>query len=161
MWLPNYRPRLEAGERYGLDMSSHQSEIDWEIVASDDIDFAYIKASEGGNFIDERFEQNWAGAAAAGLDRGAYHFFTLCRAGAEQAENFLGALPSDPDVLPPAIDLELAGNCSERPNRAWIERELGAFLERVENGTGQKVLLYVGDDFEGRYQIRDELDRPI
>jgi lysozyme len=160
-WLPGYRPSLHAGERYGVDVSNHQGEIDWARVAGDDIEFAYVKATEGGDFVDEWFQRNWGGAAAVGLDRGAYHFFTLCRPGAEQAENFLSTLPSDPDALPPAVDLELAGNCSERPDRAWIERELGAFLEQVENATGQTVVLYVGDDFEGRYHIRDELDRPV
>jgi lysozyme len=160
-WLPSYRPGLEAGERYGVDVSSHQGEVDWERVARDGIAFAYVKATEGGDFVDERFRQNWNGAAGAGLDRGAYHFFTLCRAGAEQAENFLRTVPSDPDALPPVVDLELAGNCSERPDRAWIERELGGFLERVEGETARTVVLYVGADFEGRYRIRDELDRPI
>jgi lysozyme len=152
-WLPGYRPSLHAGERYGVDVSNHQREIDWARVAGDDIEFAYVKATEGGDFVDERFQRNWGGAAAVGLDRGAYHFFTLCRPGAEQAENFLRTVPSDPDALPPAVDFELAGNCSERPDRAWIERELGAFLEQVENATGHTVVLYVGDDFEGRYHI--------
>jgi lysozyme len=85
----------------------------------------------------------------------------LCRPGVEQAENFLRTVPSDPDALPPVVDLELAGNCSKRPDRAWVERELGAFLEQVESATGQTVVLYVGDDFEGRYHLRDEMDRPI
>lgn len=70
-------------------------------------------------------------------------------------------MPSDADALPPVVDLELAGNCSRRPDRAWVERELGAFLEQVEGTTGQTVVLYVGDDFESRYDIRDQLERPI
>jgi lysozyme len=160
-WLPGYRPGLEAGERYGVDVSSHQGAIDWGQVAGDDIDFAYIKASEGGDFVDQRFRENWEGAAAAGLDRGAYHFFTFCRSGAEQATNFLSELPSDPDALPPAVDLELAGNCSERPDRDSLRRELDTFLDRVEEATGQTVVVYVGADFEGRYQVRDDLDRPL
>jgi lysozyme len=160
-WLPGYRPALEAGERYGVDVSSHQGEVDWDVVAADGIAFAYVKATEGGDFVDESFRRNWDGADAAGLDRGAYHFFTLCRPGTEQAENFLRTVPSDAHSLPPVVDLELAGNCSQRPDRAWVERELGAFLEQVESAAGETVVLYVGDDFEGRYRIRDELDRPI
>ncbi len=160
-WLPNYRPGLEEDERYGVDVSHHQDEIDWERVAADDMEFAYIKATEGGDFVDDRFERNWEGAGAAGLDRGAYHFFTLCRPGEKQAANFLDILPLEPDALPPAVDLELAGNCSDRPDRAWVERELGAFLDSVESATGQTVVLYVGDDFEDEYHLRDELDRPI
>jgi lysozyme len=161
VWLPSHRPSLEAGERYGVDVSNHQGQIDWDRVAGDAIEFAYVKASEGGDFVDQRFRENWRGAAAAGLDRGAYHFFTLCRPGAEQARNFLRTVPSDPDALPPAVDLELAGNCSERPDPASVRHELDTFLDHVESATGQRAVLYVGDDFEGRYPVRDELDRPL
>ncbi len=160
-WLPTYRPGLEAGERYGVDVSNHQGEIDWTRVADDDMEFAYIKATEGGDFVDASFQQNWDGAGAAGLDRGAYHFFTLCRPGIEQAANYLDVVPADRNALPPVVDLELAGNCSERPDRDQVEREVRAFIDTVESATGQTVVLYVGDDFEDEYHLRDELDRPI
>jgi lysozyme len=164
-WLPHYRPALRDDERYGVDVSHHQGRIDWDEVAADDIAFAYIKATEGGDHVDRSFAANWDGAGAAGLDRGAYHFFTLCRSGREQAENFLATVPEDRDVLPPGIDLELAGNCSDRPSRDRVEREVDAFLDAVEEVTGQPVVLYVGADFEGRYHLRDDLrdglDRPV
>ena len=160
-WLPQHRPELGDGERYGVDVSHHQGEIDWARVADDDIGFAYMKATEGGDFVDDDFARNWEGAGDAGLDRGAYHFFTLCRPGSEQAENFLGTVPADRDALPPVIDLELAGNCSDRPPRSEVEREVRAFVRDVEDATDQEVVLYVGADFEGRYHLRDELDRPI
>lgn len=160
-WLPNNRPELQAGERYGVDVSNHQGEIDWVAVADDGMTFAYIKATEGGDFVDDQFTQNWKGAAAAGLDRGAYHFFTFCRSGADQAANFLRTVPKDADALPPVIDLELGGNCAKRPSRAEVQREVGAFLEAVEAEIGQTVVLYIGDDFEDRYHLRAGLDRPF
>lgn len=161
VWLPGYRPSLQAGERYGVDVSHHQGEIAWGKVADDGIAFTYIKATEGGDFVDESFERNWEGASAAGLDHGAYHFFTLCRPGEVQAENFLRTVPDGEGTLPPAVDLELAGNCSERPDRAWVERELGTFLDMVEAASGETVVLYIGDDFESHYGMREQLERPI
>lgn len=161
VWLPEYRPALRPGERYGIDVSHHQGEIDWRRVAGDGIEFAYVKATEGGDFTDRRFEANWRGAAAAGLDRGAYHFFTLCRPGAVQARHFLEVVPVDPDALAPAVDLELAGNCSARPPRATVLREVRTFLSIVEDAVGRPALLYVGDDFERRYQARQVLGRPL
>ena len=89
---PHHRPGLEAGERFGIDVSTHQGAIDWAAVAGDGIDAAYVKASEGATFEDDRFAENWAGAKAAGLEVGAYHFFTLCKEGEEQAANLLGRL---------------------------------------------------------------------
>jgi len=117
-----------------------------------------VKATEGGDFSDDRFEDNWATAGDAGLDRGAYHFFTLCTPGDEQAAHFLSQLPEDAE-LPPAVDLELAGNCKDRPSKGAVRAELRMFLEAVESESGQRMVLYVGDDFERRYPVRDELDR--
>lgn len=78
LWVPNWRPPLQDDERYGIDVSAHQNLIDWNLVAADGIEFVYIKATEGGDFVDEEFAENWAGAGDLDLDRGAYHFFTLC-----------------------------------------------------------------------------------
>jgi lysozyme len=159
--VPNWRPPLHDGERYGVDVSAHQGKIDWRQVAADDIDFAYIKASEGGGFTDSRYRENWTGAGEAGLDRGAYHFFTLCRPGEEQARHFLAVAPPDPRALAPAVDLELAGNCSRRPAASEVEAELATFLEIVDAAWGQPALVYVRDDWENRYPVRTRLDRPL
>jgi lysozyme len=161
VWLPQYRPALHAGEAYGIDVSHHQGPIDWGRVAGDDISFAYIKATEGGDFTDERFRENWEGAGDAGIARGAYHFFSLCTSGDIQARHFTGVLPEDPEALPPAVDLELAGNCSARPDPSTVRRELDEFLRLVESDAGQKAVLYVGDDFENRYPVRESLERPL
>jgi lysozyme len=161
VWLPAYRPGLREGERYGIDVSHHQGAIDWSRVADDDISFAYIKATEGGDFVDGRFAENWLNSKLVGLSQGAYHFFTLCTPGEQQARNFLRVVPNEPAALPPAVDLELAGNCSARPDMTTVEHELSAFLRLVEEATGRTAILYVGDDFEERYGVRGAFGRPL
>ena len=160
-WLPAWRPALQAGERYGIDVSAHQGEIDWAAVAGDDIEFAYLKATEGGDFTDRRFRLNWTGADRAGLQRGAYHFYSLCSAGDAQARHFLSVAAPDPHTLPPALDLELAGNCRSRPQPDALRRELGVFLTTVEAAWSRQILLYLGDDFEAEYRIRDHVHRSL
>jgi lysozyme len=161
LWVPNWRPPLREGERYGIDVSAHQEVIDWERVSLDGITFAYIKATEGGDYTDARFDENWRGAKEAGLDRGAYHYFTLCTPGADQARHFLDVAPPESDALAPAVDLELAGNCSARPSPAVVNEQLDDFVRLIERAWGREVVLYVGDDFELVYPVRHELDRPL
>ena len=156
-----HRPTQGQGERYGVDVSRHQGTVDWQRAARDEVRFAYIKATEGGDFVDDRFASNWQGARDAGLERGAYHFFTLCRPGADQADNFLRTVPPDAAALPPAVDLELVGNCAGRPPRDAVLHELAAFVDKVEAATGKKVLLYVLRDFEAEYDVLAALDRPL
>ena len=50
----------------GVDVSWHQGAIDWRALAADNVAFAYIKATEGGDWADPRFAENWRGATAAG-----------------------------------------------------------------------------------------------
>ena len=161
VFLPNWRPPLRAGEHFGIDVSSHQGSIQWQRVAGDEIRFAYIKATEGSDFTDRRFVENWRGAGAAGLRRGAYHYFTLCTSGADQAANFLRIAPPDAGALAPAVNLELVGNCATRPSRASLERELAAFLERVEGAWHVPMVLYVGDEWERMYPSRKRLGRTL
>ena len=63
----------------GVDVSSHQQEIDWELVAANGVEFAMIRVgyrgyTEGESQPDEYFVQNIEGARAAGLDVGVYFF---------------------------------------------------------------------------------------
>jgi lysozyme len=135
----------------GIDVSHHQGAIDWQRVAADDVAFAILKATEGGDHVDTRFRENLAAAKAAGLAVGAYHFFTLCRPGAEQAANFLANVPVDETLLPPAVDLEYEGNCSARPDADTVRRELEAFLDPVEAAYGKQAILYVTYGFYSAY----------
>jgi lysozyme len=151
---------LRPAERVGIDVSSYQGRIDWAEVARDHIGFTYVKATEGSDFVDRQFAANWGGAEGAGIPRGAYHFFTLCSTGAAQARNFLRTVPADPDMLAPAVDLELSGNCHLRPPVQTLQRDLHAFVAAVEASTHQKVVAYVSGDFERRYRVSEILDGP-
>jgi len=140
-----------AGEIEGVDVSHHQGPIDWAALAADDVRFAYIKATEGGDFVDPRFVENWNAAAEAGLRRGAYHFFTLCRPGVDQARNFIATVPAASDALPPALDLEHMGPCTSLPRVPDPLVEVRGFLSEVESHFGVRPILYVTQEFHDAY----------
>ena len=155
LFLAHWRPSLESGERYGIDVSNHQGVIDWDAVAGDGISFAYAKATEGRDWVDKRFAANWAGAADAGIDRGAYHFFSPCTDGRAQAEHFLRVAPPHPQALAPALDLEeLSDACAPRA----VAAEVAEFVELVEKAWDRELVLYVLPDWEAAYPVT--LDRP-
>ncbi|TIM37807.1 GH25 family lysozyme [Mesorhizobium sp.] len=135
----------------GIDVSHHQRQIDWRRVAADDVAFAIIKATEGGDHVDDAFAANLREARAAGLAVGAYHFFTFCRPGADQAKNFISVVPRDQTLLPPVVDIEFVGNCPRRPSPEELSVELSAFLGPVEAAFGKTAILYVTDDAARAY----------
>lgn len=150
-WFREYRPDPARYPLRGIDVSHHQGRIDWPRVAADDVAFAYLKATEGGDYRDDAFARNWDAARAAGLAVGAYHFFTFCRPGAEQADNVLATVPAAADALPLVVDLEFGGNCGRVPAPADLRGELDAFLARVEPARGRRVVFYVTAEFLDAY----------
>lgn len=150
--LPD-RARLMPGEVLGIDVSAHQEDIDWALVAEDGISFAYLKATEGAGFTDSTFRANWDGARAAGITPGAYHYFTLCSSGAAQAEDFLAAAPPDDSALPPALDLEFDGACDEQPEAAAVQAEIDAFTAVVEEAWGRRLVIYSSSEWRDHYGL--------
>jgi lysozyme len=149
---------LAARYVQGVDVSWHQGPIDWRALAAGDVRFAYIKATEGGDHVDQRFAVNWSEAGEAGLMRGAYHFFTLCRSGAEQAANFIAVVPRTEGALPPALDLEHKGPCREGPTMRDVVAEARVFLDRVEAAYGVRPILYTTREFHDAHltELRGE-----
>ncbi|MEO6172446.1 MAG: GH25 family lysozyme [Arenimonas sp.] len=157
----NYPDKKEFPIR-GIDVSHHQGHIDWKKLAAQDVSFAYIKATEGEDFLDEDFKYNWNASRDAGILPGAYHYFTLCKTGYEQANNFLSRIgtPSS-SSLPPAVDLEFAGNCKNRPSPEQLHKELKIFIDLVEQAWGCHVVLYSTSDFYDAYLKKDFKKNPL
>jgi lysozyme len=134
---------------HGVDVSRWQGEIDWERLRSQGANFAYIKATDGGDHIDPMFTKNWAGAHRAGLRRGAYHFFYWCRAASEQADWFIRNVPRVKGALPPVIDVEWNGEsrCKRRPSPAQAREKMQVFMDRLELHYGQRPIIYTAPDF--------------
>ena len=134
---------------HGVDVSRWQGDIDWAKLRTQGANFAYIKATDGGDHLDPMFKTNWRGAHAAGLKRGAYHFFYWCRSAADQAEWFIRNVPKVDGALPPVIDVEWnhLSNCKKRPSREVVLEKMRVFMDRLERHYGQRPVIYTAPDF--------------
>ena len=134
---------------HGVDVSRWQGDIDWPRLRTQGANFAYIKATDGGDHLDPMFRTNWRKAKEAGLKRGAYHFFYWCRTAGEQADWFIRNVPRDPDALPPVIDVEWNGEsaCKRRPSRENVLEKMQVFMEKLERHYGKRPVIYTAPDF--------------
>ncbi|MGZ4787934.1 MAG: glycoside hydrolase family 25 protein [Terriglobales bacterium] len=127
----------------GIDVSHYQGVIDWTEVAKAGVEFAFTKATDGMSGSDSMFQRNWTRAQAAGLRRGAYHFFRAQQDSERQAQCFVAMLREDRGELPPVLDFEtLTGACVEQALRG-AQR----WMEIVEEECGRKPILYTGPAF--------------
>ncbi len=142
--------RPDACAIRGIDVSRHQNDIDWHSVAASGITFAWIKATEGGDFLDVQFRRNWQLAAAAGVRRGAYHFVTWCRPAQDQAAWFVANVAADPEALPPVLDVEWnpqSRSCARHAPKAEALATMTIILEAMEKAYGKAPVIYAPADF--------------
>lgn len=134
---------------HGVDVSRWQGEIDWPKLRSQGANFAYIKATDGGDHLDPMFRTNWRRAKEAGIRHGAYHFFYWCRTAGEQADWFIRNVPREPDALPPVIDVEYNGesSCKMRLSKARVIEKMQVFMDKLERHYGQRPVIYTAPDF--------------
>ena len=134
---------------HGIDVSKYQGAIDWPTARANGVSFAFIKATEGGDHRDPSFPRYWAEAAAAGIPRGAYHYYYFCSSGAQQAAWFIANVPRGQRALPPVLDLEWTRSrtCPRRPPPAEVRAQAQAFMAVVQNHYGQRPIVYTTVDF--------------
>lgn len=148
---------------HGIDISKWQGDIDWDEVKRARTAFVYIKATEGGDHLDERFRQNWEGARRVGIPRGAYHFMFWCRSAEEQAAWFRQNVPADADALPPVLDVEWNAHSRTCPKRIDVDlarAKIAVMLKAMEAHTGKKPVIYTdipfhADVLEGQFPAHD------
>lgn len=102
-WMPSFGVQ-------GLDVSGHQTGVDWQQQWNMGARFAYVKASEGNYFTNDLFNSQYQGARNVGMIRGAYHFaIPNWSSGADQARYFVnngGGWSADGYTMPPVLDFE-------------------------------------------------------
>ena len=129
---------------HGIDISHYQGQVFWEVIGENSkMAYVYIKASEGGDRIDPRYERNIQLAHQYGLKVGSYHFFRPKTNLAKQLENFMTQCrPGDQDLIP-MIDVETKSGLSTPEFRDSLTK----FITLVEEAYKQKPLIYTFTNF--------------
>ncbi len=151
---PNFDPYLQCedtcGHVHGIDLSHYQGQVFWETVGENTkMAYVYLKATEGGDRIDELYERNIQLAHRYGLKVGSYHFFRPKTPLKQQLENFKAqCLPGEQDLIP-MIDIESTGGLSNQE----FQDSLFRFLAMVEITYRQQPLLYTFRNFYNRHLL--------
>ncbi|MEL6719894.1 MAG: GH25 family lysozyme [Bacteroidota bacterium] len=139
--------RLSSYQVHGIDVSHYQSVINWESIANQSIDFAFLKATEGETYVDSLFCRNWDGTRDASIKRGAYHFFRPQVSPIVQANNFIDQVHLWEGDLPPVLDVEVLDGVS----KTELVVALRIWLHHVELHYNIKPILYTYQKFYNKY----------
>lgn len=147
---------------HGIDVSRYQRVINWEDVKQMQVNnikigFAFIKATEGIDKVDDQFHRNWLAAQEAGIPKGAYHFFITGESGKAQANNFIEIIKLKNGDLPPVLDIEQTNNVSAEK----IYIEINEWLQTVENYYHVRPIIYTNIEFYNKYLKNTFDDYPV
>ena len=135
---------------HGLDMSHYQGDIWWETVAENSnhkLNYVYLKATEGGTRIDQRYLENIEAARRCGMNVGSYHFYRPAVPQEEQLRNFrMQCRPQDQDLIP-MVDIETTGGLSTEALRDSLDK----FLVLMTKEYGVKPLVYTYTNFYNKH----------
>ncbi|MBQ9312025.1 MAG: glycoside hydrolase family 25 protein [Bacteroidales bacterium] len=136
----------------GIDISSHQGDIDWQLVSESNISFAFMKATEGEDFVDKNFDKNWKKAKANNIITGAYLFYRFNKDGKIQADNFINTVKLEDNDLPPVVDFELSyGNRFSSVSHNQIQNHLLKCLLQLEKHYKCKPIIYTNVNTYNKY----------
>jgi len=139
---------------HGVDVSHYQSHINWYEVASEGIDFGFVKATEGETISDSLFCQNWIEMENAGIIRGAYHFFRPGTSAITQAQHFIEKVDLKYGDLPPVLDVEVLDDV----NKDVMVARLKIWLEMVEDAFGVRPIIYTNMKYYNQYLAENFAD---
>ena len=156
-WKPCYGMKgygvcMPAGySMHGIDVSHYQGDINWKMLEQTrqgkfPVQFIFMKATEGGDFSDDKFVANFDSAKVHGFIRGAYHFYNPKTDANKQADFFINSVKLEPGDLPPVLDIEKKGRDVEK-----LQQDLKIWLRKVENHYGVKPIIYASYKFKTKY----------
>ena len=135
----------EFPKSFGIDVSHHNGNINWGQVP--DVEFVYIKATEGATYVDPMFQQNIKGAKAKKLRVGAYHYFRTTSSVQKQFENYKQHVKKSDIDLIPMVDVE---ECKKWPTTQFQD-SLMRFIQLVKSHYGKAPMIYSVNTFYNKY----------
>lgn len=137
---------------HGIDVSNHQGRIDWKRVAKDEnIQFVYIKATEGATYVSPTFEESIKEARKAGLKVGSYHFLRATSSLQDQFNNFIEYCKKEEQDLAPLIDIEIKGSWDAEN----VADSVKVFANMLEQHYGCRPIIYTGTNFFNKYLVKE------
>ncbi|MBD5451613.1 MAG: hypothetical protein HDR25_03120 [Lachnospiraceae bacterium] len=148
------------GSKFGIDVSRHNGEINWNAVKASGVDYVIIRcgyrgSSTGALIQDQNFNKNIQGATAAGLKVGIYVFSQAVNEveAVKEASLAVACAKGYNLTYPIFIDTESSGGRADKIDKATRTAVVNAFCQTVAN-SGYKAGIYASKTwFEDRLNM--------
>lgn len=135
----------------GIDLSRYQGDVNWKQIAkNEDIQYVYLKATEGYTIIDPMYKENLDSARKAGLLVGSYHIYSYKSTAEQQFKNLKSTIKKSKQDLIPILDIE-----PPRRKKKLNTKEIDKLLRLMENHYGVRPIIYVCEAYYNKYFAKE------
>ena len=124
----------------GIDLSESNGQINWDLISSEDVNFLFLRATEGLDTVDSRFRENITRAQEKRILVGAYHWLLPELHVGQQADLFVSTVKDFHCQLPPVVGIKL-----NIENKEDLSKNVQTFLRLLEQKLHMKPIIYMND----------------
>lgn len=150
------KPEEKEDEVWGIDISHHQENVNWSVLAEKNKPhFVILKSTEGTSLKDRKYSEYYTSARKHEITVGTYHFFSYRSKGLTQAGNYMATAKIQKGDIIPILDVEYRRHM---PSRAVIIKEIQAFCKEINKKYKVKPILYCNHSYYYKYLSNDFKD---
>lgn len=126
----------------GIDTSVYQGAMNWN-TAAQKINFAYVRAGAGNNYVDPEFPRSRDELKRIGIPFGLYWYCKPVRDWRQHAQNFYDNWKNAGSRLPPVLDVETNDGLGKTALESWLMKLTNDFEQKA----GVPVSIYTSPDW--------------
>ena len=124
----------------GIDLSESNGRIDRDLISNEDVNFLFLRATEGLYTVDSQFSENITIANEKGIPVGAYHWLLPELHVGQQADLFFSTIKDFQCSLPPVVSIKL-----QAMNNEDLSKNVQTFMRLLEQKLHVKPIIYTSE----------------
>lgn len=135
----------------GVMISQQDGYLDFNELKNGEINFVYLRASQGSSYTDDNFTSNYERSQGSQLAVGIYHVFSFSSSVDSQFNNFIKETEFNTGILPISIYVDYYGDYDE-DNVDWKEyaKRINQLAEKINRYYNQSVVIQMPQEIKGK-----------
>lgn len=145
----HFHVKNEARDRFfkvypvrGISIDQNDDYLDFNKFKHQGGEFVYLRSSQGANYLDDDFNDNYARSIGSGLKIGVYHQYGFTTSIKAQTKNFSRAVNGQIGQLPLRLDIDYYGKyTAQNVNQKQLYQRVSQFVDYLYQRYNRPVLI--------------------
>lgn len=143
------RPDKDKYPILGVSLSQTDGYQDLHVLKKHGVSFVYLKSTQGAQYFDDNFDDNYMRVQGSDLSYGVYHYYSFDSSPQNQFKNFTNNVNQRIGDLPITIQVQPYGSYEQKlPNKKKTIENVAKLQYLLENYYNRQVIIQVTPQFK-------------